>query len=340
MALDSRYKRESALDVDLPWRGVTPVADGVISADDRRVVGGYYARNEGATSLVVASPQFGAPAIGQVHALTAVNLIVSSPSIAIGNMYVGYRLTAIALTTSSPVINLTVLSQLHNLIASDKINSSPLIGSPVIGQNYFLVAVNFGVTGVTPVFGEPLFAMLLSLLAQGFVIGAPTFTAPDWRELFNPRVRFLRGDYVWQESDFDEDDPPELTQNIGSRIKEAIFTNYNDDSRIELAAKSVVGNDEDEHGIAKCLLVDAPLYLADRKLKIDLSDWATVVALLAEAASRSDGDAALSANIAAVLAELNAVKTDYASYLRSVSVGKGTLGLTAGGPVLGTPALG
>ena len=42
MAIDTRNKRASAIGVSLPWRGLFPLPDAVISVDDRVLLGGYY----------------------------------------------------------------------------------------------------------------------------------------------------------------------------------------------------------------------------------------------------------------------------------------------------------
>ena len=43
MSLDTRAKRQSAIHVGLPWRGMLPVADATISAADRLQVATFYA---------------------------------------------------------------------------------------------------------------------------------------------------------------------------------------------------------------------------------------------------------------------------------------------------------
>ena len=41
--MDTRNKRASSVDINLPWRATLPVADSTVDADDRRHTGFFYA---------------------------------------------------------------------------------------------------------------------------------------------------------------------------------------------------------------------------------------------------------------------------------------------------------
>lgn len=55
----------------------------------------------------------------------------------------------------------------------------------------------------------------------------------------------------------------------GSPLHESMFTDYNDHYDLHIEGQSLVGRSEGDHGPARTILPEAPLYLEDGKLKYD-----------------------------------------------------------------------
>jgi hypothetical protein len=129
-----------------------------------------------ALPLVIGSPQFTGPIIGNVAAssnLTVASPVLGAPSLV---MLTGFPL-AQDISVGSPVIGMpSIVSQLHVLSAGDFTISRPFIDVPgIIGQLQFLTAA--GLTVASPVFGPTVAVGQGQVGAVPLITGSPVIGA-------------------------------------------------------------------------------------------------------------------------------------------------------------------
>ena len=113
MAIDTRQKRTSAIDLTLPWRGSFPVPDGSISNSDRLQIGNLFATQF--TTELIATTAASIILAGQAVASRNVEL-VSKATVTIAGKTVG-------ITTSSTI---AVTKGTITIVGQEVISSNPI----------------------------------------------------------------------------------------------------------------------------------------------------------------------------------------------------------------------
>jgi hypothetical protein len=217
-------------------------------------------------SLVVSAPTLAQPTLGQKHILGAIALAVQSPTLGSASVNVPYP---ISIATSSPTFTPPTLAQKQVLAAQALIGGGPVFGALSFG---FALSTPIGLVVSAPTIAVATLGFTFVLHAANLIISGPGFGAAPEAEEFGPPMVWLRNRLKHWSRDpnseyFDEDD----TEGEGP-VKEAIFSNLNDEIELTISQLTLVGRTSPERGPAEAIACVDPLYLHDLKLQIDWSD--------------------------------------------------------------------
>jgi hypothetical protein len=336
------------------------ILDAVNVTTGAPVLGVTTITKQGHTFLPVAfassAPVLGVGALKQKQVIVATGAVAGHPVVGVANFVQGGTCVALPLTVSAPQFSLAALKQQYKFAAVRlSLSSGAIIGVPkAVIKAPPLVAVSLTVQSpsISPLRPTVGFANLIATVPD-FHVGRPEFSYPDAEFVGPPEVWFTCKTERWSRDPkakfYDDDD----TQ-FGRPVKQAIFTNLNDGIELTMSAGTLAGRTTHERGPAEDIIVGKPLWLADKKLRIDWSEVEQLredVDALFEVASLNTetiaahtaaiaiNTAAVNANTAAVAANtalLAGLRADFEKLTRQLKVYI-PRDLAAGAPVIGTP---
>lgn len=106
-----------------------------------------------AESIATGAPTVGAPALGQIHGLTATGIAIGAPTVGTPALTQAHALAASGVATGAPTVGTPAVGQVHALTASSIATGAPTVGSPALAQVHALVAV--GIATGAPTVGTP-----------------------------------------------------------------------------------------------------------------------------------------------------------------------------------------
>jgi hypothetical protein len=309
-----------------------------------------------AAALTISTPLLAPGALKQKHAIIATGAAAGSPVISAPVVSAGRAFVATALAVAKPVFGVAGIKQLHKLAAPRlSLSSGPIVGaSKAVIKAPPLFAANLTVAPptISPLGATVGFVNILTIVPD-FHTGKIEFSHPDAELIGPPELFFPVREKRWStdpKAEFYDDDHSQF----GARVKQAIFANMNDAIEMWMSSGTLAGRTDRERGPVQDIIVGAPLWLADRKLRIDWSEVdqlrddvnALIAAVTANTAQVAANVAAISANTAQVAANtagvaanaalLAGLKSDLDKLQRQLKVYI-SRDLVAGAPILGTP---
>lgn len=253
----------------------------------------------GTSSLATAPPTIGVGTFKQKHVFATASFAVSSPTLQAPVSHQSGDAIANDLATPPPVLAVAVLGQKQVLVASGLATGVPEFDFALIAQAIVPVSLATSAPVITP----SALTRTFVVHADDLIVGHPSFFEPEAEETGPPTVWFPCRDERWSHDPdakwFDED------HDQGEKpVKQAIFTNLNDELDLSVSHLTLVGRTSPERGRAEAIEPVLPLYLSARKLWVDWTDVdnlrtdlttetaARAAAVTAEAAARVAADAA------------------------------------------------